>query len=88
MRRVRLPSTHNAVRSKEASRDCRTPEEFDAIFAQYNARKEAIYALFQDDPYLAQKYKDRSVDFLEAFYTTISKPRLIKKEFLNMCLTR
>ena len=65
---------------------CRTPEEFGAIFDQYNAQKDAIYALFQDDPYLAQRYKDRSVDFLEAFYTTISKPRLIKKEFLNMCL--
>ncbi len=66
---------------------CRTEEAFDAIFAQFNAQQEATYGLFRDFPYLKQKYQKRALKYLEEFYETINKPRLVKREFLAACLT-
>jgi len=67
---------------------CRTENEFDAVFADFNAQREAIVALFRDFSLLEEKYRDRALDYLESFYETINEPRSVKHEFLAVCLSR
>ncbi len=65
---------------------CRTDEDFEAIFAEFNAQQEATYALFNDFPYLDKKPRKRAIKYLDEFYETINKPRRVRREILAVCL--
>ncbi len=67
---------------------CRTREEFNTVFTQFNAQQDAIYALYQDFPFLDEKLKKRSMKYLDEFYKIINKPRTVRREFLATCLNQ
>ncbi|MFQ5569922.1 MAG: hypothetical protein ACE5G0_09620 [Rhodothermales bacterium] len=74
-----------SVRERLFRGNCRTEEEFGAVFAQFDEQKEAIYSIYQDFPHLTQKNENRVVKYLDGFYKTISRPKSIKREFLAEC---
>ncbi len=64
---------------------CRTKEEFEACFNLFRSKKEEIYALYRDLPYLDERSLNWSLHYLDKFYEIINDPKLVKKEFLKTC---
>ena len=58
---------------------------FEETFALFNAKKEAIYQLFQENTLLEKRYKRGINKFLDEFYKTINSPKASKKAFLYPC---
>lgn len=54
-------------------------------FAFFNAKKEAIYKLFQENPLLEKRYQRSTSNFLDEFYKTINSPKASKRAFLYPC---
>ena len=67
---------------------CRTKEGFTAVFTQFNAQQETIYALYQNSPFLENKHKKRSIKYFDDFYKTINMSRTVRREFLAACLNQ
>jgi hypothetical protein len=80
---ARLPI--QSVRQRLFRGACRTPEELAAVFARFQEKKEAIYALYRDEPALAPKTRDQALRYYDEFYKTIADPGAIKREFLQKC---
>lgn len=59
---------------------------FDSTVALYNGLRKNIYSLYRDCPLLDDKYKKRSLDYLDQFYSTINNPKSLEKEFGYPCL--
>ncbi|HNS17516.1 MAG TPA: hypothetical protein PKH94_00335 [Bacteroidales bacterium] len=64
---------------------CRTKEEFNACFDLFRSKKEEIYALYRDLPYLDERSLNWSLSYLDRFYEIIDDPKLVQKEFLKTC---
>ncbi len=64
---------------------CRTKEEFNACFDLFRSKKEEIYALYQDLPYLDERTLNWSLRYLDKFYEIINDPKMVQKEFLKTC---
>ena len=75
-----------SVRERRYMGFCRSEEEFARTFATFNERKEAIYVLFKDFSPLDRKYADRSIKYLESFYSVINNPSKVRREILDDCL--
>lgn len=79
----------SAARSPEkggsAHGACRTPESFTAVFAQFREKKDAIYALYKNEPALAPKTREQALRYYDEFYKTSDDPRVVKREFLEKC---
>ena len=58
---------------------------FQETFALFNAKKEAIYKLFQENPFLEKRYKKSINKSLNEFYKTINSPKASKRAFLYPC---
>jgi len=59
--------------------------EFTPVFEEFNRLRESIYALYQNNALLEQKYIDKTVSFLDDFYETINDPVKAKQAFLYPC---
>ena len=64
---------------------CRSKEEFNACFNLFNSKKEEIYALYQNLPYLDERSLNWSLRYIDKFYEIINDPKLVQKEFLKTC---
>jgi len=60
-------------------------KDFDNCISLYNHLKSRIYAVFSDCPFLDEKYRKATFQFLDQFYTTINDPVLLKKAFSYPC---
>lgn len=58
---------------------------FEETFAFFKAKKEAIYQLFQENPFLEKRYKRWISKFLDDFYETINSPKASARAFLYPC---
>jgi hypothetical protein len=67
---------------------CHTPEDFGKVFATFNEKKSAIYALYTDPigKRLSQKTVDETLKYFDAFYSTINDPHQVKSEILDTCV--
>ncbi len=61
----------------------RTMEELQESILNFNNKKAEIYKLITDDVLLDKKQKDAMIKYLNEFYTIISDPRSIKREFID-----
>jgi len=64
---------------------CRTPEQFAEIFARFNGRKDAIYALYRNQAGMEPKRVEQALRYYDDFFRTINDPGLVRREFLRTC---
>lgn len=66
---------------------CVDTGEFNKVFALFNDKKAAIYALYRDDvgKRLTQRTVDETLKYFDEFYRTINNPRMVKREILDAC---
>lgn len=58
---------------------------FDASIALFNKVKPEILSLYNNCPYIDEKYKKTTIKYIEEFYTTINNPSAFQKEFGYPC---
>lgn len=66
---------------------CRTREEFEQVFVEFRAKKEAIYALYEQCEMLDDKYRERVLKYYDDFYEIINSEKKIELEILGACRT-
>jgi len=64
---------------------CRSADQFTAIFARFNERKEAIYTLYRSQVGTDPKRIEQALRYYDDFYRVINDPRLVRREFLQTC---
>lgn len=67
---------------------CAPAEEYQKVFALFNAKKDSIYALYRD-PVGANLKPDvvqRTLKYFDEFYETINDPRRARREIIEACL--
>ncbi len=82
---ARLPI--QTVRQRTFRGMCLTPEELSALFARFNARKDAIYALYRglESEGLEPKRVKQALDYYDEFYKTINDAGRTRQEFMRSC---
>ncbi|HJU89719.1 MAG TPA: hypothetical protein VJ672_10020 [Gemmatimonadaceae bacterium] len=81
----KIPIRH--VRQRLYRGMCATPEQLAAVFALFNQKKDAIYALYRDDigKLLLPEFVRETLDYYDQFYATINDPKKVKREFVEGC---
>jgi hypothetical protein len=64
---------------------CRSADQFAAIFARFNDRKDAIYTLYRSQVGTDPKRIEQTLRFYDDFYRIINDPKLVRREFLQPC---
>lgn len=64
---------------------CRLSGEYEAVIAYFQSIKSAIYALYQDSPYLSKKSKQYSTDYLDSFYKIMDNPKQVNENIIRAC---
>ena len=85
------PSLHlTTVRNRLYRGYCVGDEPFADVFALFNARKDAIYALYRDEAgsLLQRGTAERTLRYFDEFYKTINNPRTAKQAIMDQCLGR
>ena len=77
-----------SVRNRLYMGYCRSQEEFQEVFDHFNARKDAVLAVFQEDTMLNKKHRREAIDYIEEFYGIINNPRQVKSMILEVCKRR
>ena len=62
--------------------------EFKDVIALYNRKKNEIYALYAQCPYISAKYLKSTNRFLDQFFETINNPKKFKEDFSYPCLNK
>jgi hypothetical protein len=69
---------------------CAPPEEYTQVFAWFNDRKDAIFALYsEEDPVgrlLDRRYADETIRYFEEFYKIINDRGLARDRIVRACL--
>lgn len=67
---------------------CTTPEALDRALQVFEAKKDAIYALYHDDigKLMAPDRVKRAIDYYDEFYKTITDPKKIRRDIVGACL--
>lgn len=67
---------------------CVPPADFATVFALFNAKKDAIYALYRDPvgKLLPDNTVKETLDYYDEFYKTINNPKDAKRDILDRCL--
>jgi hypothetical protein len=73
------------VRDRTYRGACRTADDFAPLFAQFNAAKDSIYALYRGQPDLEPKRVEQALGYYDEFYRTINEPRRAKRELIDAC---
>jgi hypothetical protein len=79
-----------SVRDRVYRGHCATPDDFARVFALFQAKKDAIYALYSDQigrlikPHIAKE----TLRYFDQFYDTIGSPRTAKRAIVEECSTR
>jgi hypothetical protein len=80
---VKLPI--RSVRQRLYRGYCRTVEEMAPVFAKFNEKKDAIYALYRGQQGLDEKRRAEVLAYYDEFYKTINDPRAVQREFIRSC---
>jgi hypothetical protein len=74
-----------SVRERLYRGPCPTMDDLAPIFAEFNARKDAIYAMYQTFPGVDPKRSAQALQYLDEFYKTINDPKKANTEFRYNC---
>ena len=74
-----------SVRERIYRGPCPTMEDLAPTFAEFNARKDAIYGLYRTFPGLDPKRSAQALQYLDEFYKTITDPKKANTEFRYNC---
>ncbi|MBN2595441.1 hypothetical protein [Labilibaculum sp.] len=61
----------------------RTAEELECVFREFRMKKELLYDLYTNCPYLDNKEKERALNYFDEFYEIIDNPKSVKSEFID-----
>ena len=64
---------------------CSSASHLPAVFALFNEKREAIYALYRAEPGLDPEVLEESIEYLDGFYETINDPRRTEREITRAC---
>jgi hypothetical protein len=73
------------VRDRLYRGPCPRMEQLEPIFAEFNARKDTIYALHRSLPDFDPQRAANALKYLDEFYRTINNPGKVKSEFRWQC---
>ncbi len=76
------------VRERVFRTECRTPAELAPIFAQFNSKKDVIYALYREQPGLEAKRVKQTLDYYDDFYRMINDTAAARRAFGVTCQGR
>jgi hypothetical protein len=81
----KLPIRH--VRQRLYRGICAPPDQLAQIFAVFNEKKDAIYALYRDDigKLLLPEFTREALKYYDEFYETINDPKKARREFVEGC---
>ena len=67
---------------------CVPPETYAPVFARFNEKKDAIYALYHDEigKLLRPQTVDETLKYYDEFYKIINDPREVKSRIMDACL--
>lgn len=65
---------------------CASADDLPAIFALFNQKRDAIYALYRDQPGLNAEVAKETVEYLDAFYDTINDPAKAERDLARKCV--
>jgi hypothetical protein len=74
-----------SVRERLFRGACRTPQQLAPVLAQFNAQKDAIYALYRGQDGLDPARVKQALDYYDDFYRTINDPRAARRVFTVNC---
>ena len=74
-----------SVRDRLYRGDCRPEEQLARILRHFNARREAIYALYRRMPGLHPRHVERTHEYFDEFYKTINNPKAVRRELVESC---
>ncbi len=75
----------NDVRERVFISPCRTDYDIGTVIDMFNERKDAIYALYADLDALEERSRERSLEYMDEFYETLSDPDAVRREFVRSC---
>jgi hypothetical protein len=64
---------------------CQPQPILDAAIAHMQSKREEIYALIRNTPELDDKWREKSVEYIEDFYEIIDDPELTNTEIVRRC---
>lgn len=64
---------------------CPPAEHFTKVFAAFNEKKDAIYALYTDLKPLDREHVKRAHRYFDEFYSVINDPRKVRSEIMESC---
>jgi hypothetical protein len=64
---------------------CSSRPHLAAAYALFNEKKDAIYALYREQPELDPDVLKRSLEYFDEFYQTINDPRRVEREINQKC---
>jgi len=73
------------VRQRHFRGVCRPQEELEAVFPLFNEKKEEIYSLFRNSPYLEPKFIEDTIEYLDEFYEVIDDPGKVRSRLMRDC---
>jgi hypothetical protein len=65
---------------------CRSREDFVRALMEFPGKKNELYSLISEFPYLNQRSKDDMILFLDGFFEEIKKPESLARTLLRECL--
>lgn len=65
---------------------CRPGVDHEALKAQFNEQRDAIWALYEGMPELESGQRERALKYYEKFYATLNDPRKYQQEVVRPCL--
>jgi hypothetical protein len=70
---------------KKFKKLCVEEEDWKEIISEFNEKKEAIFSLYEDSPYLSFKTKERTLELLGDFFKEINRKKTISKVLMKHC---
>lgn len=64
---------------------CLKRKELDKIFSEIRAKRDSIYQIYLDFPYLDEELRTRNLQELDLFFITIGSRKLVRQEFIKDC---
>ena len=64
---------------------CRPDEFLSNTFAIFNQRKDAIYALYLNEPALEDRYRQRTIEYFDEFYEIINDAGKVRSQIVSRC---
>lgn len=77
----------SSVRERMYRGFCRPEEELTPVFKAFNEKKDEIFALYEEDPYLDKKERKSTLRYFEEFYDTINNKADRDWTFMRSCRT-